>query len=42
MKKYTTPEIEKIEYDIEESLLTSQEDENPSIPVESEDIGDLI
>ncbi len=42
MKKYIAPDIEKIEYEIEETLLTSQEEPNPSIPIESEDIGPYL
>ncbi len=37
MKKYTTPEVEVVEYEVEDCLTGSTE-----IPKESENIGDII
>lgn len=37
MKEYTAPDVEKVDYDVDECLTGSLE-----IPVEDEDITDLI
>ena len=42
MKKYMTPEIEKVEYDVADCLYPSGEPASAPVPKEKENANDLI